>query len=261
MILERIVEAKKREVASLKEMISLSWLEAIVRDLPPTGDFRKAISSSSCSIIAEVKRSSPSRGRIREEFNPLQIAALYQAHGAQAVSVLTDEAFFEGKGEYLSGIKGIIDIPLLRKDFIIDAYQIYETRTIGGDAVLLIASLLTEGQLQEYIQLAGQLGLASLVEVHTKEELAKALRAGTDIIGINNRDLNTFSIDLRRTLELAPSIPKDKIVVAESGITTRADIELLMEAGVHCFLLGEVLMRTEDIGGKLRELLGTGTVQ
>jgi indole-3-glycerol phosphate synthase len=232
-----------------------------VRDLPPTSDFKKAINSPSCSIIAEVKRSSPSRGRIREAFNPLQIAALYQAHGAHAVSVLTDETFFEGKGEYLSGIKGIIDIPLLRKDFIIDAYQIYETRVFKGDALLLIAGILEQGQLQEYIQLAVQLGLAPLVEVHTKEELDKAQAAGATIIGINNRDLKTFTIDLKRTLELAPCIPKDKIVVAESGITTRADIELLMAAGVHCFLVGEALMGTEDIGGKLRELLGTGTVQ
>jgi indole-3-glycerol phosphate synthase len=257
-ILERIVEAKKKEVAALKEMMPLSSLAAIVKELPPTSDFRKAISRSSCSIIAEVKRTSPSRGRIRETFDPLQIAALYQEHGAQAVSILTDEQFFEGKREYLSGIKGVIDIPLLRKDFIIDPYQIYETRALKGDALLLIAGIMKQGQLREYIQLAEELGLAPLVEVHTREELDEALAAGADIIGINNRDLHTFSTDLRTTLELAPYVPEDNIVVSESGITTRADIERLMKAGVHGFLVGEILMRAEDIGGKLRELLGTG---
>jgi indole-3-glycerol phosphate synthase len=260
-ILERIVEAKKREVAALKGMIPLSWLETMVRDLPPPRDFRRAVGNGPCAIIAEVKRRSPSKGRIREAFDPLQIAALYEEHGAQAVSVLTDEAFFDGKGQYLTAIKEIIDIPLLRKDFIIDPYQIYETRVLKGDALLFIAGLLEEGDLREYIQLAEQLGLAPLVEVHSAEELDKALAAGADIIGINNRDLKTFTTDLSRTLELAPSIPKGKIAVAESGITTRGDIELLMGAGVHCFLIGEALMRAEDIGGKLRELLGKGAGQ
>jgi indole-3-glycerol phosphate synthase len=147
----------------------------------------------------------------------------------------------------------------LRKDFIIDAYQIYETRVLGGDALLLIAGILEQRQLLEYIQLSEQLGLATLVEVHTKAELGKALAAGAEIIGINNRDLKTFSTDLKRTLELAPMIPKGTIVVAESGISSRKDIELLMGAGVHCFLIGEALMRAEDIGGKLRELLGPET--
>ena len=259
MNLERIVEAKKREVASLKEMMPLSWLEATVRNLPSTRDFRKALNRQSCSIIAEIKRRSPSKGRIRETFDPLEIAELYQDNGAAAVSVLTDEEFFEGQKAYLSEIKDIIELPLLRKDFIIDPYQIYETRFLGGDALLLIASLLEAGQLREYILLSEKLGLAAFVEVHTKEELAKALTAGADIIGINNRDLKTFSTDLKKTLELAPSIPKDKTVVTESGIATRGDIEQLMEAGVHCFLVGEALMRAEDIGGKLRELLGTRT--
>lgn len=261
MLLERIVETKKREVAALKGMMPLSRLEAMVRDLPSPRDFRRAVGNGPCAIIAEVKRRSPSKGRIREAFDPLQIAALYQEHGAQAVSVLTDEAFFEGKKPYLSGIRDIIDLPLLRKDFIIDPYQIYETRVLKGDALLLIAGLLAEGDLREYIQLAEQLGLSPLVEVHAREELDKALAAGADIIGINNRDLTTFTTDLGRTLELAPSIPHGKIVVAESGIATREDIELLMGAGIHCFLIGEALMRAEDIGGKLRELLGRGAGQ
>jgi indole-3-glycerol phosphate synthase len=257
-ILEKIVEAKRKEVATLKGMMPLSWLEATVRDLPPARDFKKAISRPTCSIIAEVKRRSPSTGIIREAFDPVQIAALYQDNGAVAISIITDEAFFEGKGHFLSDIKDIIDLPLLRKDFIIDPYQIYETKFLGGDALLLIASLLEAGELREYILLTEKLGLAPLVEVHTREELNKALAVGTDIIGINNRDLKTFSTDLKTTLELAPAVPSDKTVVTESGIATRGDIEQLMEAGIHCFLVGEALMRAEDIGGKLRELLGTG---
>jgi indole-3-glycerol phosphate synthase len=258
-ILERIVEAKRKEVALLKEMTPLAQLEDAIGNLLPVRDFRGAISNKRCSIIAEVKRSSPSQGRIREEFDPVQIANIYQDNGAHAVSVLTDEEFFEGKGQYLSGIKKSINLPLLRKDFIIDAYQIYETRFLGGDALLIITSLLKEEQLQEYIDLSTTLGLAPLVEVHTQEELDKALAAGAEIIGINNRNLTTFSTDIETTLKLAPLIPSDKIVVTESGISTREDIEQLMEAGIHCFLIGEVLMRAEDIGGKLRELLGTGT--
>ena len=258
MILERIVEAKRKEVASRKEMTPLAQLEDAIGNLLPARDFRGAIDNARCSIIAEVKRSSPSKGRIREEFDPVQIATLYRDNGARAVSVLTDEAFFEGKGAYLSDIKKSIDLPLLRKDFIIDSYQIYETRFLGGDALLLIASLLEERQLREYIELSATLGLASLVEVHTKEELDKALAAGAEIIGVNNRDLKTFSTNIKTTLELAPLVPDDRIVVTESGINSRADIEQLMEAGIHCFLIGEALMRAEDIGGKLRELLGTG---
>jgi len=255
-ILERIVEAKRKEIAALKEMTPLVQLEDAIGNLLPVCDFKGAISNARCSIIAEVKRSSPSKGRIREEFNPVQIATIYQDNGAHAVSVLTDEAFFEGKAQYLSEIKKSIDLPLLRKDFVIDAYQIYETRILGGDALLLIAGLLEQGQLQEYIELSTTLGLAPLVEIHTQEELDKALAAGAEIIGINNRDLKTFSTDIKTTLKLTPLIPTDKIVVTESGINTREDIEQLMEAGIHCFLIGEALMRAEDIGGKLRKLLG-----
>ncbi len=256
MILDRIVAVKRQEVARLKKATPLAQLQKAVEDLPPTRAFRQAMSYRPCAIIAELKRSSPSKGRIREQFDPVQIASIYEEHGAQAVSVLTDEQFFEGKGAYLAAIKKAIALPLLRKDFIIDAYQIYESRVLEADALLLIAAILDKGQLQEYIELAEQLGLASLVEVHTKAELDKALAAGAEIIGINNRDLQTFTTDLKRTLELAPLIPQGKTIVAESGITTRKDIELLMGAGINCFLIGETLMRAHDIGKKLRELLG-----
>jgi len=261
MILDQIVAAKRQEIASLKKITPLANMQKAVGDLPPTRAFRQAINHRPCAIIAEVKRSSPSKGRIRDDFDPVQIASIYQEHGARAVSVLTDKQFFEGNGAYLAAIKKAIALPLLRKDFIIDAYQIYESRILGADALLLIAAILEPRQLQEYIELAEQLGLAPLVEVHDKEELAKALVAGAEIIGINNRDLQTFSTDLKRTLELAPIIPQGKIVVTESGITTRKDIELLMAAGINCFLIGEALMRADDIGEKLRELLGKGAGQ
>ena len=256
MVLEGIVNAKRREISSRKGIAPLFRLREVMRDLSPPRDFMRAINRLPCSIIAEVKKRSPSKGRIRGDFDPLKIAALYQENGAAAISVLTDEEFFGGSRTYLSGIREVVDIPLLRKDFIIDPYQIYETRALGGDALLLIASLL-EGQLEEYIRLAQKVGLATLVEIHTREELEKALATDAEIIGINNRDLKTFSTDLETTLELAPSIPKDRIVVSESGINTREDIETLMQAGVHSFLVGEALMRSEDIGGKLRELLGS----
>ena len=258
MILDVIAKAKRKEVTSLKEVRPLSGLLGAMRDLPHPRDFRRAISRSPCSIIAEVKRRSPSKGRIREDFDPFKIAALYQENGAAAVSVLTDEGFFEGSRTYLSGIRKIVDLPLLRKDFIIDPYQIYETRIIGGDALILIACLLEEEQLREYIRLTESLGLSTLVEVHTREELDKALAAGAEIIGINNRDLKTFSTDLGISLDLIPSIPWNRIVVSESGINTREDIETLMKAGIRSFLVGEALMRAEDIGGKLRDLLGGG---
>ena len=257
MVLEGIVNAKRREISSRKGIAPLFRLREVMRDLSPPRDFMRAINRLPCSIIAEGKKRSPSKGRIRGDFDPLKIAALYQENGAVAVSVLTDEEFFGGNRTYLSAIREVVDIPLLRKDFIIDPYQIYETRALGGDALLLIASLL-EGQLKEYIRLAQKVGLAALVEVHTREELENALAADAEIIGINNRDLKTFSTDLRTTLKLAPSIPEDRIVVSESGINTREDIETIMQAGVHSFLVGEALMRAEDIGGKLRELLGSG---
>ncbi|UCD70863.1 MAG: indole-3-glycerol phosphate synthase TrpC [Syntrophobacterales bacterium] len=258
MILDRIVEAKRKGVSCLKRKRPLSRLEEAMGDLPPPRDFRRAISRSPCSIIAEVKRRSPTRGRLREDFDPIEIAAVYRENGAAAVSVLTDEEFFEGSRTYLSGIRKNVDLPLLRKDFIIDPYQIHETRVLGADALILIACLLEEEQLREYIHLTETLELSPLVEVHTREELDKALAAGSEIIGINNRDLKTFSTDLGITLDLAPFIPGNKIVVSESGIKTRGDIDTLMKAGIRSFLVGEALMRAEDMGAKLRELLGTG---
>jgi indole-3-glycerol phosphate synthase len=255
MILDKIISVKKEEVAHLKQNMPLQELKAVLRDLPPVRDFRKAISGKKCAIIAEVKRRSPSRGIIRKDFDPIKIASIYERNGAAAVSVLTDKQFFGGDEKYPGDIKKNVRLPLLRKDFIIDTYQIYETRSLGGDALLLIACLLEEEQLREYIYLTESLGLSALVEIHSRGELDKALTAGAYIIGINNRDLKTFSTDLKTSLDIAPHIPTDRIVISESGIHTRRDIEALIKAGIRAFLIGESLMLSNNIGKKLRELL------
>ncbi|HOP47201.1 MAG TPA: indole-3-glycerol phosphate synthase TrpC [Desulfobacteraceae bacterium] len=256
MILDRIVETKEKEVRRLKETCPLSDLKETVNDMPPARSFRAAISGRPCSVIAEVKRHSPSKGLIREDFDPAAIASVYEKNGASAVSVLTDEHYFRGKGSYIADIKNTVRIPVLRKDFIIDPYQIYETRVMGADAVLLITRILKSDMLERCIGLAGSLGLSALVEVHSEKELEIALGAGADIIGINNRDLGTFKTDLQNSLDLAPLIPDDRVAVSESGIHARKDIEILMINGIHSFLVGEALMKEQDIGRKLRELLG-----
>ena len=256
MILDKIITAKKEEVAHLKRTMPLSELKKATRDLPSPRDFRDAISGKPCSIIAEVKRRSPSKGVLREDFDHVKIASLYEENGATAISVLTDTEFFGGDKSYLANIKETVQIPLLRKDFIIDPYQIYETRRLNGDALLLIAGILEEEQLTEYIRLTESLGLSALVEVHSMEDLDKALFAEASIIGINNRNLKKFSTDLKTSLDIAPHIPADNIIISESGIHTRDDIELLMNAGIHTFLIGETLMKSENIALKLKELLG-----
>jgi indole-3-glycerol phosphate synthase len=215
----------------------------------PTRDFRKAIRTGKYAVIAEVKRRSPSRGLLRADFDPVRIAREYENHGAAAISVLTDTTFFGGSNADLSVVGSAVSLPVLRKEFIIDPYQIHETRAIGADALLLIAAILTEGQLREYRDLAASLGLAALVEVHDTTELEKALGADAEIIGINNRDLQT-------TLALASFIPANRIVVSESGIRNRQDIEILTKAGIRAFLIGETLIAAPEIGPKLLELLG-----
>jgi indole-3-glycerol phosphate synthase len=256
MILDKIVETKRREVARRKETIPLRALEKMISEMPSTRDFRKAIRTGECTIIAEVKRRSPSRGLLRADFDPVRIARGYESHGAAAVSVLTDETFFGGSDADLSAVARAVSLPVLRKEFIIDPYQIHETRAIGADALLLIAAILTGGQLREYRELAASLGLAALVEVHDGTELEKALGAGAEIIGINNRDLQTFRTDMKTTLAVAPLIPKDRIAVSESGIRNRQDIETLTKAGIRAFLIGETLIAAPEIGPKLKELLG-----
>jgi indole-3-glycerol phosphate synthase len=256
MILDQIIATKKREVASLKRVRPVPELELMARGLPPARDFKGALTGRDCSIIAEIKQRSPSKGRLRKDFDPEEIARTYEAGGAAAISILTDRNYFEGDGAYLAVVKKVAGIPILRKDFIIDPCQIYETKILGGDALLLIAGLFNEEELRELIDLSHSLGLSALVEVHTGDEAERAVAAGAGIIGINNRDLKTFRTDLRTSIDLAALIPSGRIVVSESGIEKRADIERLMEAGIRSFLVGEALMRAGDMGEKLRELMG-----
>ena len=256
MILDDIIKVKRREVAARKKRTSLSALTAAIEGMPSTRDFRRALGAGDCAIIAEVKRRSPSRGIIREDFDPVRLAGEYERHGAAAASVLTDKTFFGGSEADLTAVKNTISLPVLRKEFIIDPWQILEARAIGADALLLIAAILGEDRLREYRELAASLGLASLVEVHDRRELETALHAGAEIIGINNRNLKTFTTDIRTSLALAPLVPANRIVVSESGIHSRTEIETLMQAGVRAFLIGEALVAAPDRGAKLRDFLG-----
>jgi indole-3-glycerol phosphate synthase len=255
MILDRIVETKKEEVAQLKKDLPLADLQDAIKGLALCRDFRTAISGEPCTIIAEVKCASPSRGRLVKDFDPVKIARAYEEGGASAVSVLTDEKYFLGDKKYLRQIRNEVALPLLRKDFIIDPYQVYESRALGADAILLIVRILG-ARLQEFIGLARQLGLAALTEVHTKAEPNAALAAGVEIIGINNRNLGTFVTDINTCSELARLIPAGIVAIAESGITRRSDIENIMRSGISAFLIGEALVTSGDIGGELRELRG-----
>ena len=255
MILDKIIETKKEEVVRLKKETSLERLRDAIGGLPPCRDFRQAISGGSCSVIAEVKCASPSRGRMVKHFDPAAIAGLYEQNGAAAISVLTDETYFSGQKNDLMRIGRNVRLPLLRKDFIIDPLQIYETRAIGADAILLIVRVLGPG-LSEFVALSEELGLNPLVEVHTGAELDAALAAKAGMIGINNRNLDTFVTDIRTSCELFKRIPEGPVVVAESGLKNRADIESLMNAGISAFLIGEALVTAPDIGRKLRSFLG-----
>jgi indole-3-glycerol phosphate synthase len=256
MILQKIIENKKEEVERQKVILPLGELRQMLADRPPTLDFAGAIRGRGSALIAEVKRSSPSKGRIREDFDPVAVARIYEANGASAVSILTERKFFEGRAAFVPQIRKAVNLPLLRKDFIVDPYQIAETRVLGADALLLIARVLKAGELLEFIGLASELGLAVLVEVHDEPDLEKALAAGARVVGINNRDLETFQTDIEVSIRLSRRIPKGITVVSESGINRRKDIDRLMEADIHAFLVGESLMREKDIGRKLRELLG-----
>ncbi len=256
MILDEIVEDKQRVVEQDKDEESLVELKDKIETVGPTRDFRGALARGEISLIAEIKKASPSKGVIREDFNPLGIAKQYQQAGANSISVLTDENFFQGSLNYITEVRTEVKLPLLRKDFIIDAYQIYQARAYGADAILLIAAILTEEELANYLALAEELDLDALVEVHNRKELKLALGVDADIIGINNRDLKVFEVDLATTLGLKKLVPDDKIVVSESGIKNRADIELLAEHGIDAVLVGEALMKSDDINVKVKELMG-----
>jgi indole-3-glycerol phosphate synthase len=257
-ILSKIVNTKKREIAGLKRTMPVGALQERLMDIKEARDFRQAIDGKECAIIAEVKKHSPSLGSLKEDADHRAIAVHYEKSGAAAISVLTDQSFFHGTSAYLTEVKNAVCIPVLRKDFIIDIYQIYEARVMGADALLLIVRLLPVERLAEYIRITMSLGMCPLVEVHSREELTIALAAGAEIIGINNRNLKTFQTNIQTSMNLAPFIPAGKTVISESGIRTREDVKTLMQAGIHVFLIGEALMLATDPGGKLSELLGRG---
>lgn len=255
MILDKIVATKKEEVAQAKRNLPLAVLQEAIKKMALCRDFRKALNADPCAIIAEVKRASPSRGLLADEFDPVRMAKVYEENGAAAVSVLTDEKYFMGHKNHLAQIRERITLPVLRKDFIIDPYQIYESRAIGADAVLLIVRILGSG-LRKYLEIARDVGLEPLVEVHNGKELEAALASDARVIGINNRNLDTFVTDTGICRELARFIPRGRTAVAESAIKSRKDIEEITDAGINAFLVGEVLVTAEDAGRKLKELRG-----
>jgi indole-3-glycerol phosphate synthase len=257
-ILDTIVEDKKKELAEAQKKAPLDIIKSCAANFSPVRDFAAALTAQqkSVRIIAEVKKASPSRGIICQQFDPVAIARAYEDGGAVAVSVLTEQKYFHGSLEYLRAIKEATPLPVLRKDFIFDPYQVYESRAHGADAILLIAGMLTQELLAELVQLSRALSLFHLVEVHDRQDLHKALAAGAEIIGINNRDLKTFVTDICTTFELAPEIPEEKIVVSESGISSRDELKQLAAAGVDAFLIGETLMKERNPDIKLRQLIG-----
>jgi indole-3-glycerol phosphate synthase len=255
-ILDRIVESKRAEVAAAQARVPIRDLEAGLADLPPVRDFTAALRGPGpIRVIAEVKKASPSAGVIRTDFDPVDIARAYEANGAACISVLTDGPFFQGKPEYLTAVKRSVGLPVLRKDFVFDRYQLLEARHWGADAALLIAEMLPGDRIAVLLREVRDLGLHVLVECHEADELYRVLDAGATLVGINNRNLKTFETTLDTTLQLRPRIPPGVTVVSESGIRTPADLRLLSEAGVDAVLVGESLMRAPDIGAALRKLL------
>lgn len=254
-ILKKIAEHKQQEVAHAKRIQPLSVLRE--RPAPPVRNFVQALKVSDPAIIAEIKKASPSQGIIRESFDVAAIASTYEKYGACCLSVLTDIHFFQGDPSYLEIAKAHSALPVLRKDFIIDLYQIDESRALGADCILLIVAMLDDHQLYDYCQCAQALGMSVLVESHTESELERAIQLPTPLIGINNRNLHTFQTDLHCTIRLKERVPPDALIITESGIRTRSQIEFMQQAGVHAFLIGESLMRSAEIGGLLQTLVGT----
>lgn len=256
MILDDIVEYKKGELKNSRELIPLVELQHKLKDMHSPLDFYSiAISDSSPKIISEIKKASPSKGIICENFDPIKIAKSYEVNGASAISILTDEKFFQGSLDYLSQIRTVVNIPLLRKDFTIDPYQIYEARAHGADIVLLIAAILDKDQIKEYLEIVDSLDMNAIVEIHNHEELDKVIDTGCKIIGINNRNLKTFEVDLSTTVELIKYIPEDILVISESGISDLDDIRILRKLGVNTFLIGESFMKSDDPGGTLQKYI------
>jgi len=255
--LKEIILKKQENLALIKQQINEEELKEKIHGLPATRPFLEAINKPrQISLIAEIKKASPSKGMIRENLSPKDIAAIYKEVGVQAISVLTEENFFLGSLNYLNEVRAVVELPILRKDFIFEPYQVYESRVNGADAILLIADILTKDKLVELMQLAESLGLDCLVEVHTEKELKKILNLDVPLIGINNRDLHTLDVDFKITEKLFPLVPKDKIVVVESGIKSYQDTLFLKILGVNAVLIGEAFMASEDIRKKVEEIMG-----
>jgi indole-3-glycerol phosphate synthase len=257
-ILQKIIARKREEIAERSRQLSL----AEMRERAGTADacrgfvtaIQGKIAAGQAAVIAEIKKASPSKGVIREDFHPAEIAASYEKGGAACLSVLTDKDFFQGSEDYLQQARAACHLPVIRKDFIVDPYQVYEARAIGADCILLIVAALDDAPLQQLAQLATQLGMDVLVEVHDAEELQRALPLNLPLVGINNRNLRTFEVSLQTTLDMLPAIPQDRIVVTESAIHRREDVALMRAQGVNAFLVGEAFMRAEDPGAQLAEL-------
>lgn len=258
-LLTQIVENKKMELKEDKLNLPLKELRSQLRNIEPPRNFSEAISvpkGKSLNLIAEIKKRSPLKGTLIEELKVTTLSKRYEEGGAAAISVITEKKFFEGSPEYISLAKGASNLPVLRKDFLIDEYHIYEARYLGADALLLIAAILEPSVLSDFIALTSELGMSSLVEVHSEKELEKALKAEANVIGINNRNLRTFKVDLNTTFRIMKEIPDGKIVVSESGIYSRDDITRLADAGVHAALVGEAIITSGNVVKKIKELVG-----
>lgn len=257
-ILKKILETKATEVAARKQKMSVENLQEVSSDIEAPRGFAAAIegkvNSKQPAIIAEIKKASPSKGIIREDFQPVTIGQDYAMNGATCLSVLTDKQYFQGAEVYLQMVRQSCPVPVLRKDFMIDPYQVYEARALGADCILLIVAALSDGQMQELAEVTRKLGMDILVEVHDANELERALPLDTKLIGVNNRDLRSFETSLQTTLELQKQIPTDRIIVTESGIHTKADVKLMLDNEIYSFLVGEAFMRADSPGQKMREL-------
>lgn len=257
-ILQKILQTKQEEIAARSAQRPLAQLKTEVDAASPVRGFlqsmRKRLAAGDPAIIAEAKKASPSKGLIRADFDPAAIAQSYEQGGAACLSVLTDAQYFQGHESYLQAARAACSLPVIRKDFIVDPYQVYEARAIGADCILLIVAALTDVQMTELYALTTELGMDALIEVHDQDELARALRLNAPLIGVNNRNLRTFATSLQTTLDLLPQVPPDVLLVTESGIHAQADVQLMREHGVHAFLVGEAFMRASDPGTELKKL-------
>lgn len=260
-ILEEIYQHKLVEVRNRKKLLSVQEICARTKCLEKPKDFFSALKNkdekAEIALICEIKKASPSHGLIREDFNHLEIAKNYFDAGATCLSILTDEKYFQGCNQYLQEVRAVNTLPILRKDFIVDTYQIFEAKMLGADCILLIVAMLDDAKLQELEQCAFDAGLSVLIEIHNEEELQRASKLKSKLLGINNRDLKTLKVDLKTSLLLSEQVPNDYILISESGIKDALDIELLQQAGINCFLIGEHFMRQKDIVRAVKEILIT----